>query len=668
MRQASERRSLMVVLGALMLGMLISSLDQTIVATALPTIAGDLGGLSHLSWVVTAYLIATTASTPIYGKLGDQYGRKIVYQASIVIFLLGSALAGLSHSMDQLIAFRGLQGIGGGGLMVTAQAIIGDVVPPLERGRYQGYFGAVFGVSSVVGPLLGGFLVDTLSWRWVFYINLPIGAAALAATAAALHVPADRSRHQIDYLGTVLLATAVTGIVLLTTWGGTQYPWTSAPILALGAGSLALLGLFVRVEARAAEPVLPLRLFRGAVFNVASAIGFIVGFAMFGAITFLPLFLQVVNGASPTASGLQLLPMMAGLLFASVGSGQLMSRWGRYKPFPIAGTAVTAIFLYLLSTMGPHTALATRSWYMAGLGLGLGLVMQVLVVAVQNSVDYEDLGAGTAAASFFRSVGSAFGVAVFGAVFYGQLAARLAANLPAGLPPGTTAAALQSNPAALRALPAGLRAVFIASFGQALDHVFLTAVPVAVAAFALTWLLREIPLRATSRAAGLGEHFAMPKLSDPLPEIERALATLVRRADDSLPWRARLAEQVGLAIDPAAYRLLDEIRTRGPVTLGDLAARLERAPDDVAPFASSLEAAGLVARDGGGTGPEPLLVPTGKGLSALDTWVSVRRESLLRLVQGWSPERHAEVGEVLERLAREMAAHDGEVAPAGPRR
>src|SRR5579875_1301473 len=420
--QAQHGRSLIVIYVALMLAILLAALDQTIVSTALPTIVGDLGGLDRLSWVVTAYLLSTTVSTPLWGKLGDQYGRKGLFQAAIVIFLGGSALCGMARNMDELIAFRALQGLGGGGLMVLAQAIVGDVVPPRERGRYQGAFGAVFGVASVAGPLLGGFFVDNLSWRCVFYINLPVGAIALAVIAAVLPAAAARRQHKIDYLGAALLAGFAVCVVLATSWGGTTYPWGSGVIIALFAGSAVLLFCWWLSARRAAEPVLPLPLFRNRVFTIAAAIGLAAGFAMFGALSYLPLFLQVVHGVSPTISGVYLLPMVIGMLLTSVGSGQLIARTGRYKVYPIAGTAVLTIALFLLSRLDETTATLTMNLYFFTLGFSLGLIIQVLVIAVQNSADYADLGAATSGATFFRSIGGSFGVSVFGAIFSNRLA------------------------------------------------------------------------------------------------------------------------------------------------------------------------------------------------------------------------------------------------------
>jgi EmrB/QacA subfamily drug resistance transporter len=499
-----SHRQLLVVFSALMLGMLLAALDQTIVATALPTIVGDLGGLDHLSWVVTAYLLAATVSTPLYGKLGDLYGRKRIFQAAIVIFLVGSVLAGLSQSMGQLIVFRAIQGLGGGGLMVTAQAIIGDVVSPRERGRYMGYFGAVFGGAMVAGPLAGGFFTDHLTWRWVFYINLPLGLAALVVTTVALHAREARVRHRIDYLGAALLAAGVACVVLLTTWGGTEYAWGSSTIVGLGLAAAVLLTAFALVERRAAEPIIPLALFRNSTFDVSSAVSFIIGFAMFGVISFLPLYLQLVTGASATNSGLLLLPLMFGLLGASTLSGQLISRTGRYKVFPVAGTAIAAVGMWLLSTMTPTTGRATSTVYMVVLGIGIGLVMQVVILATQNAVDRRDLGIATGTVSFFRSVGGSFGVAVFGAIFTSRLAGELARRLPADVLARARASGGSAvgslSPRALDALPASLRSGFVEAFSSSLTVTFRYAVPCILVAFLVTWLLREQPLRTTTRA------------------------------------------------------------------------------------------------------------------------------------------------------------------------
>jgi EmrB/QacA subfamily drug resistance transporter len=491
----AEHRRILVILGALMMGMFLATLDQTIVSTALPTIAGDLHGLNHLYWVVTSYLLTSTISTPLWGKLGDLYGRKKLFQTAIVIFLAGSALSGLSHSMLELIGFRAIQGVGAGGLIVGSQAIMGDVISPRQRGRYMGYFGAVFASTSVIGPLLGGVFTQDLSWRWVFYINIPIGVIALFVIASVLHIPVKRTEHAVDYLGTTMLGAAVTSVILLTTWGGSTYRWTSFPIIALGVLFVIFVVAFCVVEHFAAEPLMPLGLFRNSVFTVTSAVGFIIGFMMFGAIIFIPLYLQIVHGASPTSSGLQLLPVVGGMLITFVMSGRLISRWGRYKIFPVMGTAVTAVGLYLLSLLTPSTSLLVSSLYMVVLGLGIGLVMQVLVVAVQNAVPYSQLGTATSSATFFRSVGGAFGISLFGAIFNSRLLNELPKYLPASVVRHFSGGSITSNPAQINALPPPIRHGFVLAFSHAIQGVFLIGVPFAVVAFALTWLLKEVPLR-----------------------------------------------------------------------------------------------------------------------------------------------------------------------------
>jgi EmrB/QacA subfamily drug resistance transporter len=491
----AEHRRILVILGALMLGMTLASLDQTIVATALPTIAGDLHGLNHLSWVVTAYLLTLTIFTPLWGKLGDLYGRKKLFQLAIVIFLVGSALSGLSHSMAELITFRAVQGVGAGGLMVGAQAIIGDVVSPRQRGRYMGYFGAVFGVTSVAGPLLGGLFTQHLSWRWVFYINLPIGIVALFVIAAVLHIPVNRTEHAVDYAGIALLGAAVTSIILLTTWGGTTYPWASGQILGLVGASVVLIIAFCLVERFAAEPLMPLGLFRIGVFSVSSTVGLLIGLILFGAIIYIPLYLQTVFGASPTGSGLELIPLVIGMLITFVPSGRLVTRWGRYKIFPVLGTAIIAIGLYLLSLMTAATSLLVASLYMVVLGLGVGLVMQVLVVAVQNAVSYDQLGTATSSATFFRTIGGAFGVALFGSIFSHKLFAELPKYLPASALRHISGNNISSNPAQIKALPPAIHAGYVQAFSHSLSAVFLVAVPFGIVAFLLTLFLKEVPLR-----------------------------------------------------------------------------------------------------------------------------------------------------------------------------
>jgi EmrB/QacA subfamily drug resistance transporter len=482
------------VLVALLLGMLLAALDQTIVSTALPTITGELGGLQHVSWVVTAYLLTSTIAALLYGKLGDLFGRKLIFEVAIVIFLVGSALCGLAQDMTQLILFRALQGLGGGGLLVTSQAIIADVVSPRERGKYSGLFGGVFGLASVAGPLLGGFLVDSISWRWVFYVNLPVGALALVMTSVALTMPAERGRARIDWLGAALLTVGVTSLVLALSWGGTTYPWGSVTIVGLFAASVVALVLFLLAERRAAEPIVPLSLFANRVFATTSAIGFIVGFALFGGIIFLPQYLQIVKGSDATESGLQLLPLMAGLLITSIGSGALVTRRGRYKVFPIVGTAVMAAGMLLLSRLEVDTSLAAVYGSMFVLGLGLGCVMQVLIIAVQNSVAPRDVGVATSGSTFFRSIGGSVGTAVFGTIFANRLASELAGlGAGAGLPKGT-----RVSPDALQALPGPVRAGYLGAYADALHPVFLAAVPLCLIAFAIAWIVPEVRLRTES--------------------------------------------------------------------------------------------------------------------------------------------------------------------------
>ena len=500
-------KQVLIVFSGLMLGMLLAAIDQTIVATALPTIVGDLGGLDHLSWVVTAYLLAQTVSTPLFGKLGDLYGRKRLFQSAIVIFVAGSLLSGVATSMGQLIAFRAVQGVGAGGLIVLAMAIIADVVTPRERGRYQGYFGAVFGAASVAGPLLGGFFTDHLSWRWVFYVNLPLGILALFVTSAVLPAVGQRRQVRIDWVGTALLSTGIVTLVLLTTWAGADYAWGSPVIIGLGVATALLGVLFVLVERRVAEPAIPLRLFRIRTFNVASAVSFIVGVAMFGAITYLPSFLQVANGASASNSGLLLVPMMAGVLLASITAGQAITRTGRYRRFPIAGMAVTAVGMYLLSTLETGSSRVESGLYMLVLGIGLGMVMQILVLATQNEAPVSDLGVATSTVSFFRSVGGSVGVAMFGALFNSRLTSLLGGAAPSDL-----------TPAEIAQLPAGEQARMAAAFAESITTVFGYAVPILIVGFALTWLLRETPLRSAPAVADRCEPApAAPTRSAPEP-------------------------------------------------------------------------------------------------------------------------------------------------------
>jgi EmrB/QacA subfamily drug resistance transporter len=499
-------RQIQTVYAGLMLAMLVASLDQTIVATALPTIVGSLGGfggLGHLAWVGTAYLVTSTSAAVVYGKVSDLHGRKRVFQSALVVFLAGSALAGAARSLDQLIAFRAIQGIGGGGIMALTTAVVADMVPPRRRGRYVGYIGGVLALATVAGPLLGGFLVDHLTWRWIFYVNLPIGAAAFAVIGVVLRLPPARraTGRRMDYPGAVLLVTAVTCGVLVASWGGVEAPWGSPRMLGLSAAAALALAGFALVERRARDPLLPLDLFRDPVIAITSAVGCIAGVVLFGAIVFLPLFLQVAKGATATSSGLLILPLMLGVLVASVATGRLVTRSGRYKRFPIAGGALMTVAFWLLSLLRAGTPTPAIVAEMALLGIGIGLLMPVLVVAAQNAAPHRHLGLVTSLAQFFRELGGTLGVALFGAVFASRLAAELGRRLPAGSG-GTSgaralAAAPQGSPAALRGLPAPVHQAVVESVARSAATVFHWAIPFAVAALLLTLALRELPLRET---------------------------------------------------------------------------------------------------------------------------------------------------------------------------
>jgi EmrB/QacA subfamily drug resistance transporter len=642
------------IFGALMLVMLLASLDQTIVSTALPTIVGEFGGLAHLSWIVTAYLLATTIVTPLYGKLGDLFGRKIVLQAAILLFLAGSALCGLSQSMGQLIGFRALQGLGGGGLIVVTMAAIGDIFSPRERGRYQGLFGGIFGLSTVLGPLIGGFFVEHLSWRWIFYVNLPLGLIAVTIIGLAFTAPSPRHRPSIDIAGASLLAVTLTALILLTSLGGHVVAWGSPQALGLAAGTVAGLAAFIAVERRSAEPILPLHLFGNRVFVIACAVGFIVGLAMFGSVTFMPMYLQVVKAVSPTTAGLALTPMMAGVLVTSIASGQIISRIGHYRPFPIAGTAVMTVGLFLLATLGVGTSTWTAGGYMLVLGLGLGLVMQVLVLAVQNAVDYRDLGVATSGTTLFRSIGGSIGVSLFGAIFTATLTANLADRLPAGAAlPAATA------PDAIQALPAAVRTVYLEVFTAALHPVYLHAAAVAALGFALTWFLKELPLRTVARAETLGESFAMPRDATSLEELERIVAQLLRREHRWEAYR-RIAESSGVELPPDAIWLLVQLcLAAGPVELAGLSGSFKIPPARLDEIAERLAAEGMAERLPGGT-----MAPTSPGRENFQRMVAARRASLTQMLERWSPESHAEVKAMLDRLARSLIAE----LPSSPMR
>ncbi|MFD7968922.1 MDR family MFS transporter [Streptomyces clavifer] len=654
--EGRSRRGVLVAIGALLLGMLLAALDQTIVSTALPTIVSELGGLDHLSWVVTAYMLAATAATPLWGKLGDQYGRKKLFQTAIVIFLIGSALCGVAQNMPQLIGFRALQGLGGGGLMVLSMAIVGDIVTPRERGKYQGLFGAVFGVTSVLGPLLGGFFTEHLSWRWVFYINLPIGVVALLVIAAVLHIPVRRTKHTIDYLGTFLIAAVATCLVLVASLGGTTWAWDSVQIIGLAVLAVVLLVAFVHTERRAAEPVLPLKLFHIRTFSLVAVISFIIGFAMFGAMTYLPTFLQVVHGITPTLSGVHMLPMVFGMLLTSTGSGQIVSRTGRWKVFPVVGTALTAIGLLLLHRLTENSSTLQMSLCFFVFGAGLGLVMQVLVLVAQNSVSYEDLGVATSGATFFRSIGASFGVAVFGTVFTNRLTGKLGEALAGrSLPPGVDAEALAADPRAIGRLPADLRPSVLSAYSTSITDVFLYAAPVVVIAFVFAWFLREDPLRGSVTAPDSSETLASnPVQRSSYDECARALSVLATR-EGRREIYVEITARAGYDLLPAASWLLLRIKRHGTVEPSRLA--------DVAPVplkviteaSRQVEERGLARREGLG------LVLTDQGAEAVVRLSQAREESLAEMLgDWWGPERPTDLVRLVTELTAEVSGSSKE--------
>lgn len=617
-----SHQQIMVVFGGLLLVMLLAALDSTIVATALPTIVRELGGLDHISWVVTAYLLAQTIVTPIYGKLGDLYGRKRVLQFAIIIFLVGSALCGLSQTMTHLILFRAIQGFGGGGLMVTTQAVVGDIIPPRDRGRYQGIFGAAFGVASIAGPLLGGYFTTNLTWRWIFYINLPLGILALVVLAATLPAQSSFLRHAVDYVGAALLAAALAAVVLVTDLGGTEYPFSSPFMIGLIVLAVVSLVAFIFVEQRAAEPILPLHLFRIRDVWVTSVVGLIIGFALLGSVTYLPLFLQIVKGLSPTASGLRMVPLMGGTLVTSILAGQIVSRTGRYKIFPIIGTTMVTLSLFLISRMTIETSIFTASIYMLLLGLGLGFVMQVLIIAVQNVVDYPDLGVATSNAILFRFIGGSLGTSLLGAVLATQLNKNITPE----------------------------------SVSTSLHTVFLVAAAVASLGLLLSLLLPERPLRQTIAAAteadiggDIGQAFAMPADTESHTHILRGLAVLADR-DVLRRSIAAVVKRAGVELSIGAAWLLVQIEREPGVSVHTLGRNAKVEASKVENSTTELLNNSLIER----RSDNDVYTLTKDGCEIYNRLAAARREHLAELWPEWSPKKREDVAAILRRLAREL--------------
>jgi EmrB/QacA subfamily drug resistance transporter len=661
-----SRTQMNVVFVTILLGLLLSALDQTIVSTALPTIVGDLGGAGHVSWVVTAYLLAETISTVLAGKFGDLFGRKRMFQAGVVIFILGSLFCGLSGNLVMLIAFRAVQGLGGGTLTVTATALIADVIPLRKRGQYQGALGAVFGVTTVIGPLLGGVFTDDLSWRWVFYINLPVAVIVIALAARTIPSVRSGNKPAIDYLGCLFIALGATGLTLATSWGGTQYAWGSATIIGLFAVSVAALVLFVVTELRAAEPILPMRLFRGRVFCVCSVLSFIVGFAMIGSITFLPTFLQYVKGVSATSSGLRMLPMVLGLLVTAIGSGVVVSRTGRYRLFPIAGSAVTAAGLYLLSRMGAATSVWLESLFLLVLGAGIGLIMQILTLVVQNTVSYSDLGTATGGVTFFRTLGGSFGASIMGSIYSNQLAAAL----PAALARARVPASAVASPTLVAKLPAAARAPVVAAYAHSLQHVFLFAVPVALLALLLALFLPQVTMRGVARIQGVGDGFAIAEGSDNERQLANVVAQILRR--DNRSSTSAILARSGSALDLAAAwgvmgAYLNELAFGGLLSESAVETRIGVPHGVLTPFYREIAAAGYLTRADDGQ-----LELTAAGRAEAEKITAAWRSWLMGELQGWlkahevSPEQtsaiEAAIGRITLRLIREAHAEAGRTA------
>ncbi|HVX35483.1 MAG TPA: MFS transporter [Hyphomicrobium sp.] len=647
-----EARRRVAIFGALTLVLLLASLDQTVVSTALPTIVREIGGLSHLSWIVTAYLLATTIVVPLYGKLGDLFGRRIILQAAVIIFLVGSALCGLAQNLPELIAFRIVQGLGGGGLIVTAVAVVGDVVPPRERGRYQGFFGGIFGLSTVLGPLIGGFIVDNLSWRWIFLINLPFGLAALVVINRTFRPHSRTTRVEIDYVGASLLAIALTSVVTITSLGGTLAREAPVSMFAISALGLMALGLFLYAESVVPDPLLPLTLFKRRAFVIATSVGFIVGMALFGSITLMPVYLQVVQGLDPTSAGLHMTPMMLGVFVSSVTSGQIISRIGRYKIFPIVGTALMTLGLVLLSGITLETSAEMASVYMLCLGLGLGMVMQILVMSVQNAVAYEQLGVATSGTTLFRSIGGSVGAALFGGIFSYTLQHKLNAS-------GPELSGIGNDPAAIAALTEPLLSTYHGLFVESLRPVFMTAAALAFTSFLLTFGIREVPLRTSLAPEPANDPLQMLRDATSLEELERIVERNTARENR---WRVYQdsAKRVGVNLEPDEYWLLARVGERGGrESRSELEKRLTLDEKVSARLFAALLASGMAAKVG-----SDVVELTPDGRAAYDRLLRKREDDLRHMLSEWDRNEHPEV----RALLREMASSFARTPPVKPSR
>jgi EmrB/QacA subfamily drug resistance transporter len=661
-----SRVQMNVVFVTILLGLLLSALDQTIVSTALPTIVGDLGGAGHVSWVVTAYMLAETVSTVLAGKFGDLFGRKRVFQIGVAVFIIGSFFCGLANSMVLLITFRAVQGLGGGALTVTSTALIADVIPLRLRGQYQGALGAVFGVTTVIGPLLGGVFTDDLSWRWVFYVNVPIAVVVIALAARTIPQIVSGERPRIDYLGCLFVALGATGLTLATSWGGTQYAWGSATIIGLFAASVVALAIFVVVELRAPQPILPMRLFRSRVFSVCSILSFIVGFAMIGSITFMPTFLQYVDGVSATSSGLRMLPMVLGLLATALASGTIVSRSGQYRAFPIAGSAVTAVGLFLLSRMDSHTSFWQTSLFLLVLGAGIGLIMQILTLVVQNTVAYADLGTATSGVTFFRTLGGSFGASIMGSIYANGLKGRLASALVSARIPASAV----SSPELVRKLPNTARTPVVAAYAASLQHVFLFAVPIAVVAFILALFLPQVAMRGVARARGVGDGFAVPEGSDNEHQLANVVGQLLRRDDRSS--LAGIMASSGTTLDLATAWGLIGVFVREhaygrPTREADFETVVGVPPGVLRPFFRDIAAAGYLTRD-----DEGVLVLTERGEAEVGKLVAAWKAWLMGELSGWleahevNSEQRQQVEEAIGRITLRLVREaDVEARRAG---